>query len=215
MNLAAYSAVVFPSTPVVLGVTLRPLTLGHALLLVRLDSPFFGGARGADGLPGDGDLYTTLALCSRDPLDPPTRRAVEWLWLLNCLRREVELVDAKQAVLDYVQAACRVPETLAQPGAKRGATTLLQAVCLAVQTEFGQSREAMLRTPVAEAISNCFHHWHAHGRVALKTEEIAAAFAAHDELLARVARGELTAEQLLAQARADDAARLAGKAARG
>lgn len=207
MTLAAYSAAAFPATPVIWGVGLRPFALGHALVLARIGSPFMGGAKQADGLPGDGDLLTALAICARDPLTPPSKHAITALWVRNCWRGEAQWLAAKAAFLGYVQAACTTPETLEQPGGKAGRTSLFQALLLTLEMDLHQRHEDALRTPVSLAIAHAYEVWAGQRRVVLKTPEIAAALSAVDAFEALVKSGQLTAAGELAKARAADAAR--------
>lgn len=56
---AAYPVNLFAEAPRVVGVKLRPFSLGHSLLLDAVGSPFVRG-----GLPTDADFAMVLMLCS-------------------------------------------------------------------------------------------------------------------------------------------------------
>lgn len=59
------SANLFPARadmPVILGLRLRPLTLGHQFLLLSLESPFVAASREVD-IP---DLFAAIFLCAQD-----------------------------------------------------------------------------------------------------------------------------------------------------
>lgn len=65
MSLDRYSEAALPDGYTVLGVPLRPFSLGHELLLARARSPFVIPAE-ADRLPGLADLLIAVFVCSRD-----------------------------------------------------------------------------------------------------------------------------------------------------
>lgn len=146
----SYATAHFPRGTVVAGIRLRPLSLGHALLLARLGCPLIPG--GSARVPKRGDVATLLWVCSR-----PWRRAVValggWrsrLWRAfvagRLLQNHEETVVAAQS---YLRDQISGPE--ATPSKTGGGT--LHAPTLAIlkvagMCELGLTEEEVLDRPM-------------------------------------------------------------------
>lgn len=151
---ADYAAAIFPDRHRVCGVRMLPLTLGHALLLQRIPSPY---ALGNDPRKaGLGDTVLAAYVCSR-----PWRRAalgVNAVWIKGWIRwrswrRWHREVNDHIALLGYLSAAWSIPTVFGRQrgGVERGSDAI--QIQVSVQRKlWGKSLEAALDTPVAEAL---------------------------------------------------------------
>lgn len=114
MTDAAYFEAALPEPRRVMGVELKPLTLGHRLILNRVDCAFVCG-----GEITFADLILGVAICSRDYagalrfLRPglAERLWLRWRGLLTWLavKRGYNLPEAAIAFGRYIEDSCRMP----------------------------------------------------------------------------------------------------------
>lgn len=155
-----YAAAVFPDTWVILGRRMVPLTLGHAVLLTRMASPFAPFTHPKLGyMPALGDVALAAWICSR-----PWRVAAERLqwrrtgWLLRwwawcAARSAANRVDIARAWAAYFEAEISAPKMwLAEKQSKRLSSPVLQILILTRMTQFGEGFEAALDTPLRRAL---------------------------------------------------------------
>src|SRR6185503_11773974 len=118
-----YSTALWPDTHVILGHRMHPYTVGHALLLERLKSPFVTG----DSPPALGDLKLALALCKRPYpvalaiVEQPHRFTLRFT---RCPARHFE--KAAKQFLAYLAAAFQHPKQWDKEGAPVGTPMLQQ-----------------------------------------------------------------------------------------
>lgn len=151
---ADYAAALLPDRHRVCGVLMQIHTLGHALLLRRLRSPYALGS-GA-GLPGLGDTVLAAYVCSRSW--ERASHGVDSFWIRVWIRvrswrrwhREQEDVIAMSA---YLQQAWATPTTFGtkRGGAERGSDRL-QVLVSRQRKVWGKSLPQALSTSVSEAV---------------------------------------------------------------
>jgi hypothetical protein len=150
-----FAATLFPDTPEIAGARLYPLTLGHALLLTRLESPLMPGNERAVTVA---DLALALEVCRRPW--PRCVRAVQsgrsaraWLsW--RALRihwlGDAEIVAQTTGLLDWLREQWRGPVTLAKEAEGEGSDApLLASLVSAAMGDLGLSESGAMAMPVA------------------------------------------------------------------
>jgi len=175
MNAAEkYARALYPDTYRVLGRRMADYTLGHALLLERLGSPFVIG----DALPGPGDVKLFLLLCSRRY--PRALRLVQlsqllptWFaWRLRCVRLPLDQFPyAVVSVNRYLQESSSMPKPWKEEGAKKPGSPPLQQVKLTLMSRLGYSRRQALCTHLAEAFWDFFGLWELEGKISLTDDD--------------------------------------------
>lgn len=174
-NAFSYTTALWPDTHVILGHRLRPYTLGHALLLERLKSPFVTGA----AAPGLGDLKLALALCKRPfpralalaqppfPFSPFPLFARLALRYTRCPARHFD--RAARQFLAYLAAAYHHPKRWEKDGAPIG-TPLLQQLKLTLMMDLRKTELQALCTPLALALWDAMGAWEMQGNLQLADE---------------------------------------------
>jgi hypothetical protein len=151
-----YLSALFPDEYRVLGIRMAPYTLGHAMLLERLGSPFVTGAH----LPGRGDLKLAIALCRRSypRALARVRRTLgigNWSFVLErpwLLDQETQLSGIAQ-LTDYIRAFQHRPATWNErPGGREMGTPFLLAVKLTQVMHLGKTDLQALCTPLSAAL---------------------------------------------------------------
>lgn len=188
-NHAIYSEVLWPDRPVVLGVPLEPVTIGQALLLWRLKSPFIG----AGALPPkDGDIVTALYVLSRPCREAATELRASRVppafggWCQDvALLAEADKVGAREQIDTHVATAFAGPATWSEqkekPDQQPGAP-LLAALKVRLMEVFGLSREEAMDYPVREALWDIAVHGEVNGHLRLVSAADSAAVAAAAEI---------------------------------
>lgn len=152
-----FAATLFADTPVIAGAWLRPLTLGHALLLTRLESPLMPGN---DRDVTIADLALALEVCRR-PWPAAVgamqrgRRARAWLaWRalrLHWLDAE-QVLAATRDFLAWLQGQWRGPNTFSEPSDGTGSDApVLASLLAACMAELNLSEAGALALPVVRA----------------------------------------------------------------
>lgn len=185
-----YSEALWPDPVRVAGVRLQPLTLGHALLLQRLRSPYATGA----AVAGLGDLLLAVYVCSR-----PWKRAAEgihgrWFgpWIrwrgFRCWRDEERHAEAFARYLADAWAAPRTWRDGRASGSPRG-SDILQVLVVTQRSRWGKSLAAALDTLVAEAVMDHIEALEAGGALRVWGPLDDAMAAKLDEIASRSAHG--------------------------
>lgn len=137
---------------------LQPLSLGHALLLQRLGSPFAGPRVADHERAGRGDLALMLLTCGR-PWQQAGRlvnqRRGEWLlwWIGLRLRSMGAIVRTTDALSAYVVHAWTGPRVwLKVGGTAQEPAEALTTVCGAMKGLMGLSHDEALSTPLRQAL---------------------------------------------------------------
>jgi hypothetical protein len=162
-----YSAVIFPDRTRVLGVRLLPLSVGQALLLWRIGSPFVAGGPFATG-----DIVSAIYVLSC-PCNAAARglqrRRTRWLlklWAWQLRRRKADvLIAACTALSGHVARAFEGPTMWedGEGGAKCSAP-YLQTLKTRLMECFGMGRDAALDYAIQEAIWDIAASAEDHGR---------------------------------------------------
>lgn len=172
-----YSEALYPDRHRCCGVDLLPMTLGHALLLQRLGSPF-AAARPAPAFgtfhkqgPSGADMLLACLVCSR----PAARAAwivnsrwgalwLKWKWTV----RRFRMGDDMAALLRWYAVQWHLPDFVptrtSEGGAPRGAEFLHQLVVFCC-SHLGCSHAEALEVPVAVAQYDYICHIEGEGQI--------------------------------------------------
>lgn len=152
--LRQYAAAMLPDTRRVLGRVMEPMSLGHTLLLARLNSPFVVKQ---ETIPLLGDLRLGMLVCSR-----PYDRAVKavsgrfaWVRLYAMRVGMKHIVEGMKQFAAYVQASRSMPDSFdaeRTPGGWQLRTPFLLQVKIALQTDFKMSEREALNAPLGKAL---------------------------------------------------------------
>lgn len=153
MNSAAFPSIAYPDTWRIGGRCMVPLTIGHALLLDRIGSPWMVRDVECDAAI----LWLHIRLCSL-----PYRRAARavqswytgvWLWA-QMFHRESTAVIATDAFTLWWHEQWSSPDFWFdgdRKPQKRG-STILHALIVCMMSDFHISRSEVLEMPVREAL---------------------------------------------------------------
>lgn len=116
-DLAKILAETGPQAPVVLGVRLVPYTVGHAIVLQRLRSPYVLG-----GEITPSDLAEAVLVCSQPPLESIRSIKSIWrdlvLWLWGKRIERMNLVVESDKFQLWLKEQSTAPEVLMESGSK-------------------------------------------------------------------------------------------------
>ena len=116
-ELATILAETGPPAPVVLGVRLVPYTVGHAILLQRLRSPYVLG-----GEISSNDLAEAVLVCSQPPLESIRSIKSIWrdlfLWLWGKRIKRMNLMVESDKFQLWLKEQSTAPEVLMEAGTK-------------------------------------------------------------------------------------------------
>lgn len=116
-ELAKILAETGPPAPVVLGVRLVPYTVGHAILLQRLRSPYVLG-----GEITSSDLAEAVLVCSQSPLESIKSIKSIWkdlaLWLWGKRIQRMNLLAESDKFQLWLKEQSTAPEVLMEAGTK-------------------------------------------------------------------------------------------------
>lgn len=192
MTLAAsYALAVLPQRFTVLGQILEPFTLGHALLLTRLESPFAPfsdhAAAPADS-DGVGELVAAIWVCAQ-----PWRHAAKhlasrrtrwlmrgWQWQLNWGK----LARASALFQAYLVESTRGPRTFAKDTDSQLRSPSIAVIRVLLANAFGLTPDQSLDTPLAAALWDLAAYQELKGNVELVDPVRAAALEAARQPLA-------------------------------
>ena len=163
MRNAAYFLAAVPEPVTCLGVKLKPLTLGHVILLHRFESRFVIG-----GQPDLEDLILSLVICSREYAD-----AIRLLdssrckWLLKwwgfkawlAIKAGHDLVRSMLQFKYYYETADKIPKfEIEDNDGNPISTPFVLSVKLALQSGLHQSEEEALNKPWGMALFEYIAH---------------------------------------------------------
>jgi hypothetical protein len=156
MTDAQYLTALYPDQYLVLGRRMAHFTLGHALLLERLESPFMVHSR----IPAAGDVRLALAICSRRyPRACAFADSRFMKWRLPRVRSRDVLPGAAQ-MFDYIRAYQQHPECWSGRGGGRlMGTPFFQAVKLTHVMHLGKTELEALCTPLSLALWDYASCW--------------------------------------------------------
>jgi hypothetical protein len=157
--------------PIVMGLRLVPFSVGHALLLHRMGSPFvYGGNASAQ------DLVEVAVVCSQ-PIYESVKTMRSWLrWLpLRIMRQKVkqaDLLKESKAVQKWIEDQSDCPEVLRSPGSgQRAATMPWPERILVGLVNIGFDETTVINMPVIDAERLFLTHAELHGQVELWSNE--------------------------------------------
>lgn len=166
-----YAKALHPDTYYVLGRRLRDYTLGHALLLERLGSPFVVPR---NERPGRGDVKLFVAVCSR-PYAKAVRlvasgKIVRKLRWVRCSTYRV--IEGSLQIADYIAKSSHMPARWQndEKGPEMG-TPPLQFVKLTLIAKLHKSEEEALNMHLALAFWDCLGAWEMLGKTRLVDPE--------------------------------------------
>jgi len=174
-----YAKARWPDTVRVLGVRLVPLTIDHAILLWRINSPFVAG-----GPISLAQLVTAVYVLSR-PCDRAAKglqgRCAGWMlklwgWQLTLLCADVRQALAICTVGNYIEQAFQGPTLWeGEGGAKSCSSPFLQVLKCRLQSSLGCTNENAFAYPVQAAIWDLACHAEDSGRADVVNAEDAEA----------------------------------------
>jgi len=140
-----------PATPTVLGLRMEPFTVGHAILLHRLDSPFVIG-----GEITSSSLVEAVLVCSQSAVESVKTMASPFRWLpLRLMRSRVQrsnLVQECEAMKSWIESQTDCPEVLQKPGCRAKRPTMPWPERLLVGlVDIGFSESTVIQMRVADA----------------------------------------------------------------
>ncbi len=154
-----------------MGLRLVPFSVGHALLLHRMGSPFvYGGNASAQ------DLVEVAVVCSQ-PIYESVKTMRSWLrWLpLRIMRQKVkqaDLLKESKAVQKWIEDQSDCPEVLRSPGSgQRAATMPWPERILVGLVNIGFDETTVINMPVIDAERLFLTHAELHGQVELWSNE--------------------------------------------
>jgi hypothetical protein len=157
--------------PIVMGLRLVPFSVGHALLLHRMGSPFvYGGNASAQ------DLVEVAVVCSQ-PIYESVKTMRSWLrWLpLRIMRQKVkqaDLLKESKAVQKWIEDQSDCPEVLRSPGSgQRAATMPWPERILVGLVSIGFDEITVINMPVIDAERLFLTHAEMNGQVELWSNE--------------------------------------------
>lgn len=165
---------VVPKPYRVLGQTLRPLSIGHTILLKYFGSNF---ALDAEKPPGYSDLILSVFICSRTfeqslvHLQSRLLPIKLKLWSWSC--GKFDIPEAMKFFRDYVEHYSTIPQYwIEKDGTSRKAgTPFIYSLKVSLQTELGYSPSEAMNAPLSEAIREYLAHLENKGAIRLFTDQ--------------------------------------------
>jgi hypothetical protein len=176
-RLTEYAKAWWPDEWVVFGRKLKPFTLGNALLLQRLESPF--ALEGQVNKVGSGDIALAVIICSMD-YDRAIKTIDSWWfkhrlkWFGYALRSipavavEVELFKFHR----YLSLAWSIPPIWIEQGKSKRDTgsPILGKLKTTMMGSMGKSESEALLTPLGLAFWDCCVIWESEGGVQVRPD---------------------------------------------
>ena len=157
--------------PIVMGLRLVPFSVGHALLLHRMGSPFvYGGNASAQ------DLVEVAVVCSQPIYESVKTMRSSLRWLpLRIMRQKVkqaDLLKESKAVQKWIEDQSDCPEVLRRPGSgQRSATMPWPERILVGLVNIGFDETTVINMPVIDAERLFLTHAEMNGQVELWSNE--------------------------------------------
>ena len=157
--------------PVVLGLRLVPFTVGHAIMLHRMGSPFVLGG------PVDANQLVEAAIvCSQSASESAKTMASVFHWVpLRLMRRKVakaNLVKECETMQEWVAAQSDCPEVLREPGSRSRKPAMPWPERILVGLiNIGFSENTVMTMPVIDAERLFLTHAEMNGQVELWNDQ--------------------------------------------
>lgn len=193
-----YFSASYPATWQILGVTLRPFSLGHYIKLKALGCGFVADDQQVATL---GDLVVGCLVCSL-PSDPDPTKDEFWTWankqpnrfsawFVKLLKKEpatpmeaevmrwgvkagmFDLAEKAKLFSDYIEAHSKVPAYWEEKreGSRSSGAHWAQAVLHTLVSKCGYSQVEALNVPVSKALADYFKQAETDGAVRLISDE--------------------------------------------
>jgi hypothetical protein len=151
----------------VIGLRMVPFTVGHAILLHRLGSPFVIG-----GQASASDLIEAVVVCSQSAEESVKTMASVFRWVpLRLMRQKVsksDIVKECHTLQEWISDKSDCPEVLRQPGTgSREAAMPWPERLLVGLIDIGFTEETVLNMPVTDAERFFLTNAEMHGHVEL------------------------------------------------
>lgn len=184
MTYKTYTERIVKVPPVVLGLQMQPLSLGHMMLLKSAESAFYTGQYPAT----DADLLIELVLgayiCSGDDYDATlagftngefTKFLVEYSKELQQQVEQASRFDYGEEVFKFIRYFNQGQEVpLAYPPEGNGDSTFVdieEAIKATLMSDCGYTRKEVLNAPLVETMSAYLVHGHRMGAFELMSKE--------------------------------------------
>jgi hypothetical protein len=183
-QLQSYTEALIPTPYTILGIPLRPLSLGHIFLMKRFDCKF--ASENPDEKGGIDDLLLGIAICSREFdeflefIQNPKEFhawAKKWGKLLHKQlkkKNEFELVSKFYLFKEYLKDGIFIPkywEMDNNEDSMSSGTHWTQTVLHALMSELGYSQKEALNIPISRALADYFRHLERNGLITLMTDD--------------------------------------------
>lgn len=185
MSLKAYVDAVIPEPFVVLGVPLRPYSLGHYLLMVKFDCAF--ASDNSDAMASIEDLLLGVAICSRTYED-----FLEWIhnpqdvedWMkewgkvvMDMSKNDIDFNMFEKFLLfkEYIQNGSQLPhfwtndEKAGEP--KTSGAHWCQSLLSVLTSECGQTEQQVMNQPLCKSWSDYLKFAEKGGMITLVSDE--------------------------------------------
>lgn len=155
MRFAAYYEAAIPEPATILGLKLRPLSLGHLILLNRVESSFVVG-----GVPDFDDLALSVLICSLsylegiEALDDPDLSEFMRLWHRKLTwrgwfkrRQPINLAEKCEQFRRYVETASNYPDFSCHSDGREIRAPLVQVVRVRLLSSMHCTEDEILNRP--------------------------------------------------------------------
>lgn len=155
-----------PPCPIVMGLRLVPFSVGHSLVLHRLQSPLVVG-----GEVGRPELMQAVLICSQPireslkTMRSPLRGIAVRFWTRKTIKLSFEVEFEKWN--NWMAGQSTAPEILTKPGVKKALSMPWPERMMACCLELGLSEETVLSMPIGDAERLVLARAETHGEVEL------------------------------------------------
>lgn len=169
-HLERFAAARYPDRHRILGRTLKPLALGHIMLLARLKHPLVTG----NGRYDEAAVALGVAICSCQA-DKVHQKVDGRLFGLRVFYLGILARFARQsfgALAHYLTRGCTGPRLWSKGDAgKKSSMPMWVCVLICLRRDLGMSESEAMRIPLAEALWLCSGIWESNGGVEVQSEE--------------------------------------------
>lgn len=168
--LAEILSEVGPRNPKVLGVRLVSYTIGHAIILQRLKSPYVFG-----GMISPTDLAEAVVVCSQHPLESikaiksPLKTFAFWFWGMKI--RKMDLIEESNVFQEWLSAQSTAPEVLMEAGHKKRLAIPWPERLLIALSDLGIDGNDAIQMPIGDAERLVLAHAEMNGKIDLWSDE--------------------------------------------
>lgn len=177
MATAAYPTAAIPEPYQILGLRLKPLSLGHYLLMERFNVAFVSSI---EATATQDDLILGVLICSMtyeefiNFLDEPDHIAQIKSWGEKC--GAYDLNEKVKLFKEYIDAASKQPVVIYEQGASNeSGAHWAQTIKLTLTGQLGYTEHEAINLPLSQAFSDFWKHAENQGAVTFATPEVAAA----------------------------------------